>query len=353
MPLRTGMEAALSHRVDDIYAYTAKQDGKVTEVTSTHIAIEYKDGSVVHVELGRRYGTVTGTTIPHEVITHFKVGDTFKPGQAIAYNVGFFDGDPLSPGEILYKGGVLAKVAILERAHTYEDASVISKSMAGKLTTGLSHIRSVVVNFKDVIRNLVNVGSDVDIETILCTIEDEVAAKSDLFDDDSVDTLNLLSSNAPKAKYEGVVERIEVLYHGDIEDMSESLQTLAKASDRARGTRLRRLGKKPITGQIDGNMRVGKNAIDFESLVIQFYITEHLGFGVGDKVTFANQLKSIVSNVMNDGNTTESGIEVDALFSYLGIKNRIVLSPEIMGTTNTLLKIMSQRVAATYFKEKG
>lgn len=353
MPLRTGMEAALSHRVDDVYAYTAKQNGKVTEVTSTHIAIEYKDGSVVRIELGRRYGTVTGTTIPHEVITHFKVGDTFKVGQAIAYNAGFFEGDPLSPGEVLYKGGVLAKVAILERAHTYEDASVISKGLATKLTTGLSHIRTVVVGFKDVIRNLVNVGSTVDIETILCTIEDEVAAKSDLFDDDSIDTLNLLSSNAPKAKHEGVIERIEILYHGDIEDMSESLQTLAKASDRARSIRLRRLGKKPVTGQIDGTTRVGKNAIDFESLVIQFYITEKLDFGIGDKVTFGNQLKSIVSYVMEDGNTTESGVEIDALFSYLGIKNRIVLSPEIMGTTNTLLKIMSQRVAATYFKEKG
>lgn len=54
---------------------------------------------------------------------------------------------------------------------------------------------------------------------------------------------------------------------------------------------------------------------------------------------------------MHGTNTTEDGTPIDAKFSYLAISNRIVLSPEIMGTTNTLLMHMSKLIADAYYKE--
>lgn len=67
------------------------------------------------------------------------------------------------------------------------------------------------------------------------------------------------------------------------------------------------------------------------------------------KGVFGNQLKTIVGRVMSGKNETESGVPIDAQFSYVSIANRIVLSPEIIGTTNTLLKVISKRVAGVYF----
>ena len=66
------------------------------------------------------------------------------------------------------------------------------------------------------------------------------------------------------------------------------------------------------------------------------------------KGVFGSQLKTIFSKVMSGVNETESGEPIDAMFSYSSIANRIVNSPEIMGTTNTLLRVLSKHVAKVY-----
>lgn len=281
------------------------------------------------------------------------MGSKFKEGEVLVYNKGFFEPDPLDNRQVLMKSGVLAKTAILEQAHTYEDASVISEKLAGKMTTGSTKVRNIFVSFDQSIRNLVKVGSDVNIETILCMIEDSVTADNQLFDEESMDVLKTMSTNAPAAKAVGKVERIEVFYHGDMEDMSESLQSIAKASDKVRVKRLKALGKKPTTGQVDGNVRIDKDPLDVDSMVIKVYITGEVTAGVGDKFVFANQMKSVCSGVMTGTNETESGVELDALFSYISINNRIVLSPEVIGTTTSLLKVMSKNVAKAYLSKRG
>ena len=70
---------------------------------------------------------------------------------------------------------------------------------------------------------------------------------------------------------------------------------------------------------------------------------------MGDKGVFANQMKSVISDVFTDKVTTDSGEKVDAFFSYKGILNRIVLSPILIGTTNRLLKHVSKTVSQLYF----
>lgn len=55
---------------------------------------------------------------------------------------------------------------------------------------------------------------------------------------------------------------------------------------------------------------------------------------------------------MSGKNETESGEKLDALFSYTSLSARIVMSPEIMGTTNVILKILSKRTAEIYFGQR-
>lgn len=45
---------------------------------------------------------------------------------------------------------------------------------------------------------------------------------------------------------------------------------------------------------------------------------------------------------------TEDGEKIDALFGYRAIAARIVLSPDIIGTTTTLLKVIGSKAVKLY-----
>lgn len=51
-------------------------------------------------------------------------------------------------------------------------------------------------------------------------------------------------------------------------------------------------------------------------------------------------------------NETKTGKQVDAIFGYQSISNRIVTSAEVIGTTNTLLKEITKEVIAIYRGKK-
>lgn len=347
-PLRTGYEQVLAQRTDDLFAYTAKQKGKVTKVTKQAITITYEDGTTRSVELGRRFGTAAGSTFPHSVVTDLKVGDTFKEGDVVSYNEDYFTPDTLNPNRVVWKAGLMVKTAICESPDTLEDSSAISERVADELSTNMTKVRTLVIPFDQTVRRMVASGTKVDTESILCTIEDAVTAENDLFNEDTLDTLRILSANTPRAKYAGTVERIEVFYHGDIEDMSESLQALAIESDKELAKRQRALGKPVVTGSVDGGVRFESDPLELDTLAIKIYITSPVSAGIGDKGVFGNQLKTVFARVMGGVNETETGTPVDAIFGYQSISDRIVLSPEIMGTTNTLLRVISKRVAKAY-----
>ena len=60
-------------------------------------------------------------------------------------------------------------------------------------------VRNITLNFDQVVRNIVKVGDNVDLTSILCTIEDPITANNSLFDEDSIFTLRNFSRNTPKS----------------------------------------------------------------------------------------------------------------------------------------------------------
>ena len=90
----------------------------------------------------------------------------------------------------------------------------------------------VFVKFDNEIHRLVKVGQKVTLDDLLCIIEDPITSTNSMFDEESIMMLQSLGAMTPKAKKNGVVERIEVFYNGDKEDMSESLRAIADAADR-------------------------------------------------------------------------------------------------------------------------
>lgn len=70
------------------------------------------------------------------------------------------------------------------------------------------------------------------------------------------------------------------------------------------------------------------------------------------KGVFANQLKTIVGRIMHGENRTAAGEPVDAIFGYLSVNDRIVRSPEVIGTTIKLAQLITQKAIAAYRKGK-
>jgi hypothetical protein len=236
----------------------------------------------------------------------------------------------------------------LEAPITFEDSSAISKRAANKMATNITKVKEIVVSFEQEVHKLVQEKQLVEAEDILCIIEDQATAQSGLFDETSLDTLRTLSNQAPQAKVKGMIDRIEVYYNGELEDMSDSLRAIAMNSDAQLKFRQKSAGKQAFTGQVDDNFRVDGNPLLLDTMVIRVYITSSVGAGVGDKGVFCNQMKTVIGEIMERDIVTESGVVIDAIFGQKSIDDRIVSNPAIIGTTATLLEVGAKRVVKAY-----
>lgn len=347
-PLSTGYDHVIAHRVDEIFAVTAKGDGEVIERTDDHVVIAYEDGTFEHLDLSTQYGISAGSVYPQHQASVLQMGDKVKQGDVVKYNPGFFKPSRFQPRQVMWKAGVLAKTALMEASYTLEDSSAIDDWLSGQLRAEVTKVKTIVTRFDQAIRNLVKVGDTTDITSILCTIEDAVTADSGLFTGDDLDTLRLMSAATPRAGVSGKVTKIEVFYHGDPDDLSDSLMGIVQAGDRDRRKQSKRLAKPNITGQVDQSLRIDGNGLEMDHVAIKVYITYEEGMGVGDKAVFCNQMKTVVGHRLSGINETESGKQINAIFGAKSIMDRIVLSALIMGMTTTVLIHIGEMAAAMW-----
>ena len=91
--------------------------------------------------------------------------------------------------------------------------------------------------------------------------------------------------------------------------------------------------------EIDGEILL------LDNVAIRISITQKVPAGIGDKVVLANQMKSIISGVLLNEVTTESGRKIDGLFSSRSCDARIVNSPFLMGAAASLLEFQGKIIA--------
>lgn len=280
-PVRTGYEYILPNRTDEMFAYTAKQSGKVLSISNSGIIIEYKDGTQAGVNLGRVFGKAEGSVYPHDIVTPLKEGDKFDKGDIVVYNTGFFEPDFFNPKLVVPKNSIITKVALFEANSTFEDSSSISKEVSEKLTSKTTKIKSIKVGFNQNIRDIVKVGQQLNPKDLLLLVEDEITSNKN-FNEESISILKKYGNYAPMSKYFALVDKIEVFYHGSKEDMSASLKAIADKSDKVLYENCKAKNIKPITGQVDGEYRVSGTPLNLDQAEIKIYLTISTNAGVGD-----------------------------------------------------------------------
>ncbi len=343
---RTGYEKVVAHRTSDTQAVVSEYGGKVIDVDEYGVTVEYdtKPKTTRAYPVGKTFGRHEGAVFPHILTSNVKKGQKFEKGEVLTYNTKFFEPDIFNPTQVNWKLGVYANVVLLEGVDTLEDSSVVSQSLSEDLRAQTTKIKNVTIRFDQAVHNLVNIGDSINPDDRLCLIEDGLTASNQGFSEDSLETLKRLSSQSPSAKIQGRIDKVEVFYHGDFEDMSESVSEVVKKYDRRRKKEAK---ASPIeiadNGRVNSTLRIDGNPVELDTMVIRVYITQDVPAIGGDKAVFASQMKTTFRRVMTGRNETADGLPLDAIFGKKSIDDRIVLSVYQIGTTSMICQLMHEK----------
>lgn len=177
---------------------------------------------------------------------------------------------------------MVVKTALYESTQTHEDSSSISQHISNKLKAKTTKVRSFVVEFSQGVKNIIKIGTHTEPGDVLFIIEEAITNEHGLFDEETLATLQKIANNAPLAKVRGIIDRMEVYYHGNKEDMSPSLRGLANQSDKLMSDEAKSMGKPVITGKVTEEYRVAGTPLAMDTAEIKVYITIETVSGVGD-----------------------------------------------------------------------
>ncbi|ECF3006173.1 hypothetical protein E2H08_03350 [Salmonella enterica subsp. enterica serovar Enteritidis] len=334
-PYQTGQGKLVAHRTSSKHARILEQDATVLDVTPDAIRVRYADKTEESFPLGRWFGAHEGQLYPHDMVTEWKKGDKLKAKTVVTYNSKHFAPDYYNPTQVNWKNGALATVVLIEGEETFEDSNAIDNTIAKQLEAETTKPKEVVIGFNQNILEVIKEGSEVDIDTILCTFSDNLSGDMENFSQEAAATLHDLSAFAPRAGVRGRVDKIEIVYHGDIEEMSPSVAEQVKKYDRIRKREAAASNEELApTGEVDGDYRVDGVPLAYQSICVKFYISHLTEMAAGDKAVVANQLKTTVQYRMVGTNETYSGRPINVYFGRNSVEARIVGSLYNIGTSN-------------------
>lgn len=287
MPIRTGYENIVAHKTDKGFTFVAPQDGKVVEKKNDVVIFEYKDGRKDAVEIGLKMASSKGHYYKHHLVCDYEVGESFKKGDVLIFNEQFFVRDILCPGQVVQINYILASTALVDFEETLEDGCCVSEHLSNQMTTEAVHLKTVLLDATSVISDVVKVGDKVDVDDILCVIEDQHVEATHIYDDAASEVLRRLGAHTPKAGVVGTVEKIEAYYFTDPEMLSPSLKALITPLDTARAKRVAKLQDgSASTGQLTETTRLNGELIGPGKVLLRFFISHHDSMNSGDKSVF-------------------------------------------------------------------
>ena len=360
--VRTGYEKVVAHRTHPPFAYAAEEDGVIELIDKeAHIIrVKYKSGKTVAVSYGDEYTNNGGGGFyctQNIVINNFEEGSKVKRGDIIIYNDRFFTPDPYSK-QVNWNMGVLKDIIVIDSDATLDDSCKISPELAKELMFNPVHIRDVVLKKNTTVHKYAAVGTKLtNIDPIL--IYDQSEMTDDMFgnvDEDTIAMLGKLNRKTPKAKFTGTVVKIDAYYKCGISEMAPGLRGIvnlinrgkAKRNEAAQGADNQDEFSEAV--RIKNTNRIGTTDLDEETVILRFYIQQDMGMHSGDKVEFCTSLKSVCTGINPTSWKLDDGTEAHALFSGIGINNRIICSPIIIGMTTRVLEKLEKDVLKMYFE---
>ena len=358
--VRTGYERIVAHRCSRIFAGVAEEDGKVTKIDDKAKLVEvtYKSGRKDVFTFGESYTEFQSFEVTNRVALDVKMGQSFKKGDIITHNTDYFHKDH-DTGQVDFSIGSLANVALMESDATTEDSCEISERLSKKLTMYPTNERVVVLSAKSLVHYCAKVGDHV-IPTDNLMIFEESPMTQSMFtaDDDTLSMIADLNKATPHANHQGEIVKIDAYYGCEIKDMSPTLQPIVKAAvdEKIRRSKLAsetdKADEYPTSSIIAKDSKYKGTMFTEDTVMLIFHIKEAIPHGTGDKLVLCNQLKCTCCGVFPKKLYTESGVEVDMLFSARAMNKRIVLSAPLTGIASRILERVEDDICKEWFGEE-
>lgn len=339
----------------DLVSSLAKDPHQHFGIVTLHLTPHKQEGEKKAYYFGDQFTSVSGSHIKQHLEPLVKLGDTVHKGDILMYNTGFFTPEPRQR-QVRWNQGVLATVALIEKAETLEDGSVISKNLGEKLRMSPAHKRTINIVASDVVRKIVKLGEEVESTDPLMVFEDAELGMLSADEDESAAFWRALDQKAPKSRFHGYIAEIEVYHACDFNHLSPSIQQIVReVQNRAKAIKHSADGAHmshvvETSCQIPLGTKYSGVEFTEETVLFEFTIAESLHCGVGDKIVIGGPNKSVVSSVMEKPFYTESGIPIDVLYGCTSTAARIVNSPYIMGMGNRIGRELQKKVVDLYFK---
>jgi len=266
-----------------------------------------------------------------------KEGDKFKANDVVAKNSGYFLGE--DKNDISYSYGKLCKVAITSADYTFEDSSIVTQSLSESMASKITMKKEIVLGPNTNVEYMVKEGQSVKTGDPLVIFENSFEEDSinDLLSkigDEFQESIKELTKNILKSKYTGEIVSINIYYNRDIEEFSPSLQKILNDYIKKGKAKKKKINdivqndfididlpstEKQAEGKIKGQ--------EVDGILIEIY-TEYVDkLGIGDKITFFTALKTIVADIIPEGEEPKSEYKpdepIEAVISPLSIISRM------------------------------
>lgn len=377
--ITNGAEKAIHYHLSKDWSFIAKDDGKVVELNDDTglMIVEYKNGESDAITINNRIAKngAGGFYLSKKMIPNYKKGDTFKKNDILAQDRDFFTNSEHFGNQ--FNIGTLEKIALLGSAATFEDSSYVTKQVSRDMASEIVMQKQVVLGPNTNVDYMVKIGDTVQ-------SGDELIRFEQSFDEDS---LNVLLSNVGedmkedimmnnkekvKTKYSGVIEDIKVYSSVSLNDLSPSLRKVVNKHYNRIKDRRKLLEKydKSNNPLVKCNMLFNENTETVKTtndgkfkgvalndgVLIEFYIKIHDELGAGDKIVFFSALKTIITNVIPEGQEAYTAFRPDekigAVLSCHSIIARGIVSCQYMMMGNKLLIELSRQLKDIYEGKK-
>ena len=377
--ITNGAEKAIQYHLSKDWSFIAKDDGKVVELNDDTglMIVEYKNGESDAISINNRIAKngAGGFYLSKKMIPNYKQGDTFKKNDILAQDRDFFTNSEHFGNQ--FNIGTLEKIALLSSAATFEDSSYVTKQVSRDMASEIVMQKQVVLGPNTNVDYMVKIGDTVQ-------SGDELIRFEQSFDEDS---LNVLLSNVGedmkedimmnskekvKTKYSGVIEDIKVYSSVSLSNLSPSLRKVVNKHYNRIKDRRKLLEKydKSNNPLVKCNMLFNENTETVKTtndgkfkgvalndgVLIEFYIKIHDELGAGDKIVFFSALKTIITNVIPEGQEAYTAFRPDekigAVLSCNAIIARGIVSCQYMMMGNKLLIELSRQLKDIYEGKK-
>ena len=355
-----GSDEAMAYLTIDKFAYKAKEDGKVIEITPDYIIVEYKSGNRDFINLKETVekNSDGGFYVPLKLdkVKGLKVGDRIKDGQVLAYDKKSFSNSVGESDNLAYNIGKLAKVAIINTDEGFEDSGICSEDLSKLLATKVIKKVDHTIDKAATIFKMAKIGDMVEVEDNLLVWqnpheEEEANVLLNILANDQ-ETVSELGRKVIKSDVSGRIADIKIYRTVELDELSDSLRKIVEEYEKPIKELKGTLDKNginsknlPATYKLEATGKLKKAQ---EAVFIEFYLEYTDTIAVGDKITYYSANKAIIKNIIPKNLTPYTDFRpnepVHAFVSETSISNRMVTSTMVYGSIQKLLVELDRKI---------